>query len=167
MTLQILFPDGPEPTVSDHEARLLWPPSSTPSVPWNSPRPPQLAALAVPASPSATKTCQVSRALECLWNGATDHFDSPDHTGPAIRPLSVAQHEFHDRLGEPPRFYRMRLPEEADYVFWSYSGPYREGDRLVYHFGEEYRVIAVAPSEDDIFDEVLVVERAPVGGDRS
>src|ERR671912_558444 len=98
MTLQILFPDGPEPTLSDHEARLLWAELCAVGASELA----ETAAAGTRGRASLTVRDEdvpgFARALEYLWNGAPDHFDSPDNTGPATRPLSVAMNECSERL---------------------------------------------------------------------
>jgi hypothetical protein len=67
------------------------------------------------------------------------------------------------QLGIAPLTYRMRSWqfnwEEQDQTFWSYTGVYEQGDRLVNGKGEAFTVKTVERQATPYEDGVLVVER--------
>jgi hypothetical protein len=65
------------------------------------------------------------------------------------------------RLGASPLTYRLRSWEFGgeDRTFWSYTGTYAEGDRLVDNSGDALTVLSVERQATPIDDGVLVLER--------
>jgi hypothetical protein len=94
----------------------------------------------------------VLRALDHLRNrGATS------------RGLDSARNSLLVQLSIPPLSYRLRSWHfdwtEQDQRFWSYTGPYNVGDRLIVGGGIELRVFSVELEASSCEPGVLVVEQ--------
>lgn len=103
---------------------------------------------------------RIARALDHLRNAAPAEFESVPR--PHADDLIAARNECLVRLGISPLTYRLRSWEFGgeDRTFWSYTGSYEKGDRLVDGSGEPMTVLSVELQATPIEDGVLVVERA-------
>jgi hypothetical protein len=92
---------------------------------------------------------------------ALDHLRNRGGTSPEI-------HSARDRLlmqlQIPPLTYRLRSWQfdwkDQDKAFWSYTGPYAKGDRLVTFGGHEFTVFDVLQEATNTQDGALIVVRA-------
>lgn len=93
----------------------------------------------------------VARALDHLHN-----------QGASSKDILAARNNLLKQLHITPRNYRLRSWhlswEEQDQTFWSYTGPYKKGDRLVNGVGNALRVFSVEHEATGIEPGVLAVE---------
>ncbi len=99
------------------------------------------------------------RALDHLRNAHPQQFDDVE-LNEQHRPLFEARDQLLTRYPTAPLTYRLRSWEldGNDAIFWSYSGPYEEGDRLVTPGGHAWRVLEAVREATKIDNGVLVVE---------
>jgi hypothetical protein len=87
-----------------------------------------------------------------------------------MRNAGVKGREFHHEregwivnLGEAPLTYRLRswqfTWQEQDQTFWSYTGAYVKGDRLVNGVGDAFTVFSVEQEATRMEPGLLLVER--------
>ena len=102
----------------------------------------------------------VARALDHLRNQHRVPFEEIE-TAPSHRHLNDARDALLTRLGMSPLTYRLRSWEFGgkDETFWSYTGQYEAGDRMVAAPDEVFTVVSVEKPATPVDDGVLVVER--------
>lgn len=110
-------------------------------------------------------TIKVTHELAWELSRALDHLSNTERgapTGPTDKPRQfvAAREALLERLAVAPLTYRLRSWQlgERELTFWSYTGEYRDGDRLVAADGSAWRVTEVARQATPAEDGVLIVE---------
>ena len=108
----------------------------------------------VPIGPDNAR--QIARALDHLRNAEPRGEEDPG----AHRALHDARDRVLMRFPMAPLTYRLRSWEldGKDGMFWSYTGEYGEGDRIVTADGRAWRVTEVVQEATKVDDGVLVIE---------